>query len=67
MDNYLVFARPEYEEPLEYQGTLAEESGKDVQALAVERFGERWVELVLIPEARVHWVMREEAEVESPA
>jgi hypothetical protein len=67
MENYLVFARTEYDEPLEYQGNLEAADGGAAGKLAVDRFGEEWLELVLVPERDTHWVLREEAEMEAQA
>ncbi|MGH2541601.1 MAG: hypothetical protein ACRDIB_02310 [Ardenticatenaceae bacterium] len=66
MDRFLVFARTQYEEPLSYQGELeatAEEAGR----LATERFGDWWLELVLIPEDQVEWVLQPQTETEAEA
>lgn len=60
MRHYLVFGRTEYAEPLKEQGVLSVESEQLARHQAVEEFGERWVELVLIPEAEIHWVVRAE-------
>jgi 1,2-phenylacetyl-CoA epoxidase PaaB subunit len=68
MNDYLVFARTEYSEPVEHQGNIQAADDEEAKKLAVERFGEQCLELVLVPERDIHWVMRkEEAEVESSA
>ncbi len=68
MNDYLVFARTEYSEPVEHQGNIQAADDEEAKKLAVERFGGQWLELVLVPEGDVHWVMRkEEAEVETSA
>jgi hypothetical protein len=68
MNDYLVFARTEYSEPVEHQGNIQAADDEEAKKLAVERFGEQWLELVLVPERDVRWVMRKEAaEVETPA
>jgi 1,2-phenylacetyl-CoA epoxidase PaaB subunit len=64
MDNYLVFARTEYDEPLEHRGALEAADDEEAKKIAIERFGEEWLELVLIPQREIHWVQREEAGVE---
>jgi hypothetical protein len=66
MNGYLVFARTEYSEPVEHKGELQAADHEEAKRLAVERFGEEWVELVLVPEAEIHWVMKKE-EVETSA
>jgi 1,2-phenylacetyl-CoA epoxidase PaaB subunit len=68
MNGYLVFARTEYSEPVEHQGNIQAADDEEAKKLAVEQFGEQWLELVLVPERDVRWVMRKgEAEVETPA
>ena len=68
MNDYLIFARTEYSEPVEHQGNIQAADDEEAKKLALERFGERWLELVLVPERDVRWVMRkEEAEVETSA
>lgn len=66
MNDYMVFARTEYSEPVELQGSIQAADDEEAKKVAVERFGGEWLELVLIPERDVHWVMRKE-EVEAPA
>ncbi len=65
MGNYLVFARTEYDEPLTYRGGIEAANDEEAGKLAVENFGGDWLEMTLVPEAEVHWVQREEAEVEA--
>ena len=68
MNDYLVFARTEYSQPVEHQGNIQAADDEGAKKLALERFGERWLELVLVPEREVRWVMRkEEAGVEASA
>ena len=68
MNDYLVFARTEYSEPVEHQGNIQAADDEEANKLALEQFGEHWLEYVLVPERDVHWVMKkEEAEVETPA
>jgi 1,2-phenylacetyl-CoA epoxidase PaaB subunit len=66
MDEYLVFARTEYDEPVEHRGNVRAADDEEAKKVAVERFGGEWLELVLVPERDVHWVMRKE-EVEASA
>lgn len=54
---FLVLARRAYTEALAYQGTMSAGPGEDAAALARERFGADWLELVLAPVASVHWVI----------
>jgi len=68
MNDYLVFARTEYSEPVEHKGNLQAANHEEAKKLAIERFGEEWLELVLAPEAEIHWVMKKEAaEMETSA
>jgi len=67
MASYLVFARTEYDEPLELRGDIEAASDEEASKLAVERFGEQWLEMVLVPEKEVHWVQRDEAGMEARA
>jgi hypothetical protein len=68
MNDYMVFARTEYSEPVEHRGNIQAADDGEAKKLAVERFGEEWLELVLVPERDVHWVMgKEGAEVETSA
>ena len=67
MNGYLVFARTEYSEPVEHQGNIQAAGDEEAKKLALGRFGEQWLELVLVPERDVHWVMKKgAAEVETP-
>jgi hypothetical protein len=42
---------------LEHQGTVEAADDRAAAAAALDRFGDRWVELVLVPERAVHWVI----------
>ncbi|HSK99731.1 MAG TPA: hypothetical protein VK869_05290 [Rubrobacteraceae bacterium] len=66
MNDYMVFARTEYSEPIEHQGRIQAADDEEARNVAVEQFGGEWLELVLIPERDVRWVMRKE-ELEAPA
>jgi hypothetical protein len=66
MERYLVFARREYDEPLAHQGEIVCAVGEDAAALALARFGDNWLELVLIPEDAVERVPQQ-AEAEARA
>jgi hypothetical protein len=56
VERYLVFARTRYEEPLSQEGTLEVDTGDDAAARARERFGDHWLELVLISVGALSWV-----------
>ena len=57
MERYRVLGRTAYPEPLEHRGTVEAADDAAAAAAALERFGDRWVELVLVPERAVHWVL----------
>ncbi|MEK7311318.1 MAG: hypothetical protein AAB382_05045 [Chloroflexota bacterium] len=52
--SYLIFARKEYQQPLECLGTLTvdnESATRDeLSRIARESFGEGWIEMAAIPE-----------------
>jgi 1,2-phenylacetyl-CoA epoxidase PaaB subunit len=55
---YWVFGRKGYPQPLEHQGTLEAADDDSARQQARQRFGDGWVELVLVREPDVHWVLR---------
>jgi hypothetical protein len=57
VERYRVLGRTAYPEPLEHQGMLEAPDDGTAAAAALERFGDGWVELVLVPERAVHWVV----------
>ena len=59
MERYRVFGRTEYPEPLEFQGTVTAAGDEAAASAALDRHGRRWVELVLIPERAINWVLGE--------
>lgn len=58
---FLVLARRAYTESLAYQGTVGVGMGEEPAALATQRFGGDWLELVLAPVGSVHWVIEPQA------
>jgi hypothetical protein len=60
MERYFVFARTEYDEPLEHKGDVEAEGAEVAEKRALETFGEEWLEMSLVPEGRVYWAEREE-------
>lgn len=58
MATYLVFGRTSYPQPLEHRGTLEAPDPETAARQAHRRFGEGWVELVLVPAEQVYWVLR---------
>lgn len=60
---YLVFARKEYAEPLRHLGRwMGERPGLEE---VVRTWGGDWIEVVLVPEAAVRWVIRDQAKEEA--
>ena len=57
MERYRVLGRTAYAEPLEHRGTVEAADDGGAAEAALDRFGDRWVELVLLPERAVHWVI----------
>ena len=63
MAGFLVFGRSRYDEPLQQVGRLDEEVGTSsatAAELARDRFADGLIELSLVPEADITWVMRHE-------
>jgi hypothetical protein len=60
VEQYRVFGRTSYPEPL----TAADDDA--AARAALERHGPRWVELVLIPERAIRWILGPQAPVPSP-
>jgi hypothetical protein len=58
---YRVFGRTAYPEPLEFQGMVTAADQDAATGDALERFGRAWVELVLLPEGSIHWVLGADA------
>jgi 1,2-phenylacetyl-CoA epoxidase PaaB subunit len=60
MERYLVFARAEYDEPLEHRGEVEARGDDEAAKLARERYGEDWLEMSLVPVSQIYWAEREE-------
>lgn len=60
MEKYLVFARTEYDEPLEHRGDVEAGGAEEATKSALEEYGEEWLEMSLVPESQVYWAEREE-------
>jgi hypothetical protein len=54
----MVFARTEYDEPLEHRGDV------DAAKRAKERYGQDWLEMSLVPVSKAYWAERETEEGE---
>ena len=63
MEKYLVFARAEYDEPLEHRGDVEAPGDDEAAKIARERYGEDWLEMSLVPVSQVYWAEREEEDV----
>ena len=57
MASYLVFARREYEEPLSLEGEVEAEDDAAAARTADEQFGDGFIEVRLVPEPAVRWVI----------
>lgn len=65
MERYLVFARTEYDEPLEHRGDVEAVSDEEAAKLAQERYGKDWLEMSLVPVSKAYWAERETEEGEA--
>jgi 1,2-phenylacetyl-CoA epoxidase PaaB subunit len=57
VERYRVFGRTAYPQPLEFRGTMTAADDDAAATAALERHGRRWVELVLIPERAITWIL----------
>ena len=60
MERYFVFARTEYDEPLEHRGEVEAGGDEEAKKRALEEYGEDWLEMSLVPVSRVYWAERGE-------
>jgi hypothetical protein len=58
MIRYLLFGRKEYAEPLTYLDVLEAVNQDAATIRAREQYDTSWLELSLVPEADVHWILR---------
>ena len=65
MEKYLVFARSEYDEPLEHRGKVEASGDEEAAKLARERHGGDWLEMVLVPVSKAYWAENETEEGEA--
>lgn len=65
MDKYLVFARTEYDQPLEHRGDVEAGSDEEAAKIAQERYGKDWLEMSLVPVSKAYWAEKETAEGEA--
>jgi hypothetical protein len=59
VDKYMVFARTEYDEPLEHRGDVEAAGNDDATKRAKERYGQDWLEMSLVPVSKAYWAERE--------
>jgi hypothetical protein len=57
VERYRVLGRTAYPEPLEHHGTVEAADDPAPAPAAQDPVGAPWVELVLVPERAVHWVI----------
>lgn len=60
MEKYMVFARTDYDEPLEHRGEVDASDAEGASKLAQELYGKDWLEMSLVPVSEIHWAEREE-------
>jgi hypothetical protein len=65
MERYLVFARAEYDQPLEHRGDVEAAGDEAAARLARERYGEDWLEMSLVPVSKAYWAEKETEEGEA--
>ena len=68
MERYFVFARTEYDEPLEHRGDVEASGDEEAARLALEHYGRDWLEMALVPVSKAYWAekeIEEGAEVEA--
>jgi 1,2-phenylacetyl-CoA epoxidase PaaB subunit len=59
MMRWMVFGRREYAEPLRQEGVVEAVEDSEASETAVETYGRDWVEMVLVPESAIRWVLGE--------
>ena len=65
MERYLIFARTEYDQPLEHRGNVEAAGDEGAARLARERYGEDWLEVWLVPVSKAYWAEKETEEGEA--
>jgi len=58
MATYHFFARDDYALPLAHTATVEADSPPTLETLPIDR-DPAWIELVVIPDAQIHWVIRD--------
>ena len=65
MERYMVFARTEYDQPIEHRGDVEAASDDEAARAALERYGKGWLEMSLVPVSRAYWAEKETEEGEA--
>lgn len=65
MERYMVFARTEYDQPIEYRGEVEAGSDEEAAKTAQESYGKDWLEMSLVPVSRAYWAEKETQEGET--
>lgn len=52
-----VYGRTEYAEPLTERGRIEAESAEAASEISLAAYPAAWVELVLVPEQGMHWII----------
>jgi 1,2-phenylacetyl-CoA epoxidase PaaB subunit len=65
VERYMVFARTEYDEPLEHRGDVEAAGDDDAARHAMERYRQDWLEMSLVPVSKAYWAERETEERET--
>ena len=65
MERYMVFARTEYDQPIEHRGDVEAASDEEAAGAALERYGKDWLEMSLVPVSRAYWAEKETEEGEA--
>ena len=65
MERYMVFARTEYDQPIEHRGDVEAASDEEAAKVAQERYGKDWLEMTLVPVSGAYWAEKETEEGEA--
>ena len=65
MERYMVFARTEYDQPIEHRGDVEAAGDEEAAKVAQERYGKDWLEMSLVPVSRAYWAEKETEEGEA--
>ena len=60
----MVFARTEYDQPIEHRGDVEAAGDEEAAKVAQERYGKDWLEMSLVPVSRAYWAEKETEEGE---